>query len=113
MSDHHELIDAQPVVAQKMLKGYWLGLILSIICTVAAFILLEKRLLNDTQLYTGLALLAIIQIWAQIAYFLQVNTRTQENRWHFISLIFTILIMLIIISGSLWIMYNLNYYMVH
>jgi heme/copper-type cytochrome/quinol oxidase subunit 4 len=41
-------------------------------------------------------------------YFLHLNT-SSEARLNVLGLVFTILIMLLFVGGSLWIMYNLNY----
>jgi cytochrome o ubiquinol oxidase operon protein cyoD len=51
--------------------------------------------------------LAFVQIVVHTIFFLHVNTRA-EGGWTLLALIFTIVIVTIVISGSLWIMYHLN-----
>jgi cytochrome o ubiquinol oxidase operon protein cyoD len=48
-----------------------------------------------------------VQIVVHTIFFLHVNTRA-EGGWTLLALIFTIVIVSIVISGSLWIMYHLN-----
>lgn len=95
---------------QKTLKSYIIGIVLSSILTFLAFGLIYYRTLSDTTLYLALALLAIIQLFVQSICFLRLNA-SQEGRWNLLPFIFTILIIAILVSGSLWIMYNLNYLM--
>ncbi|MBM3929066.1 MAG: cytochrome o ubiquinol oxidase subunit IV, partial [Sphingomonadales bacterium] len=50
---------------------------------------------------------AIAQILVHTVYFLHVNT-TSEGGWTLMSYAFAAVIVLIVIAGSLWIMYHLN-----
>jgi len=52
--------------------------------------------------------LAIFQTLIQLVLFLQVGLESKP-RWISISLIFTFIVILIVIGGSIWIMNNLNY----
>src|SRR5579872_4265758 len=93
---------------QKTLSSYVVGIILCIVLTLIAFGLVEKRLLTDTMLYIALSALAIVQLLVQSICFLRLNS-SKEGRWNLLPFLFTILIIAILVGGSLWIMYNLNY----
>lgn len=97
---------------QKTFAAYIFGYILCILLTLAAFALVEVRVLTDTYLYFSLAALAIAQLFVQSICFLRLNL-SYEGRWNLWPFLFSILIILILVSGSLWIMYNLNYNMSH
>ena len=91
-------------------KSYMIGFILSVILTVIPFwMVMEGTASHQTILITVVAM-AVIQIFVHLVYFLHMNTSSEE-RWNLIDLAFTALIIAIVVVGSLWIMYNLNIYM--
>ncbi len=108
MSEHLEF-DSR---SQKTFKSYVTGFILSIILTVLAFVLVKQRFLSDSLLYFSLALLAIMQLIVQSICFLRLNSGV-EGRWSLMPFLFAIFVIVILVGGSLWIMYNLNYNMMH
>ena len=97
---------------QKTLKSYLLGLGLSLLFTLIAFTMVAEHSMSRTTTYVCLAVLAIFQLIAQVICFLRMNM-SAKGRWNSMPFIFTILIVGVLVGGSLWIMYNLNYYMVH
>ncbi len=111
MSDHSAVI-TQSDSNKKTIGSYVTGLILSLLLTLAAFGLIEKRILSDTHLYIALAVLAITQLFVQSMCFLRLNA-SAEGRWSLMPFIFSILIIVILVSGTLWIMYNCNFNMMH
>lgn len=112
MSAHEQELEIPNDGSQKTLSSYVLGLILSLLLTLMAFGLIEHRILNNTHLFIALAVLAIAQLFVQSICFLRLNA-SAEGRWSLMPFIFSILIIAILVSGSLWIMYNCNYYMMH
>ena len=58
---------------------------------------------------TALVILAFaaVQIIVHMVYFLHMNTRS-EGGWTMLALIFTVVLVVITLSGSLWVMYHLN-----
>ena len=50
---------------------------------------------------------AVVQIVVHMIYFLHMNTKS-ENGWSMMALIFTIVMVVIALSGSLWVMNHLN-----
>ncbi len=98
---------------RKTLKSYMTGLVLSLIFTFTAFYLVGQHTLSTTALYVSLSLLAVMQLLAQVIFFLCLTNKTAEGRWNTMPFIFVIAIILLLVGGTLWIMYNLNYHMVH
>ncbi|MSP53603.1 MAG: cytochrome o ubiquinol oxidase subunit IV [Gammaproteobacteria bacterium] len=104
----------------KTLPAYVTGLILSLLLTLAAFGLIAAHLykpeyiqnMSVAAIYITIAVLALIQLIVQVACFLRLNA-SAEGKWELMPFIFTLLIVAILVSGSLWIMYNLNYNMMH
>lgn len=85
-----------------------LGLVLSVLLTVTIYRYtvvkqLEGLELNLTVLASGL-LLALIQL----IFFLHLGMESKPH-WNTITFLFTLLVAIIIIGGSLWIMSNLSY----
>jgi cytochrome o ubiquinol oxidase operon protein cyoD len=62
-----------------------------------------------TRLHTvpSIMILGAIQIIVHMIYFLHMNTRS-EGGWNMMALIFTIILVIIALSGSLWVMHHLN-----
>lgn len=117
MSTQHETASHHQAIAQndsnlKTFGSYMTGLILSLVLTLMSFGIISERLFSDKYLYISLAALAILQLFVQSACFLRLNA-SAEGKWSLMPFIFSLLIIAILVSGSLWIMYNCNYYMMH
>ncbi|MGK9235348.1 cytochrome o ubiquinol oxidase subunit IV [Inquilinus limosus] len=104
--DHHG--DAP---AHGTLKGYLTGFILSVILTAIPFWLVMGDVLADAQT-TALVIMAfaVVQIIVHMVYFLHMNSKS-EGGWTMLSLIFTVVLVVITLAGSLWVMYHLNHNM--
>ena len=50
---------------------------------------------------------AVVQMLVHMVYFLHLNTRS-EGGWNMLAIIFTLVLVVITIAGSLWVMYNMN-----
>lgn|SRR3990167_6568881 len=112
MSTSHGDIATKYGSGRKTLKSYLTGLILSLAFTLLAFLLVAKHALSVPHLYISLAVLAVLQLIAQVVCFLRMNA-SKEGQWNLMPFLFTIVIVLVLVVGSLWIMYNLNYNMMH
>ncbi|WP_374412557.1 cytochrome o ubiquinol oxidase subunit IV [Novosphingobium colocasiae] len=93
------------------LRDYVVGFLLSVVLTAIPFWLVMSNAIADRQA-TALVVMAfaIVQIVVHMIYFLHMNTRA-ENGWTIMALIFTVIIVIIALSGSLWVMYHLNHNM--
>jgi len=97
---------------RKTLAAYFIGFVLCLVLTIIPFVLVGKHLLPDETLYIVISILAIVQLLVQVIFFLRLNA-SPTGRWTSMSFVFTLMIVVILVFGSLWIMYNLNYYMMH
>lgn len=94
--------------AHGSLRGYLTGFVLSVILTAIPFWLVMTGALESKQL-TGFIVmgLAVVQIVVHMIYFLHMDGRA-EGGWTMMALIFTIILVVIALAGSLWVMYHLN-----
>ncbi|MFK4810224.1 cytochrome o ubiquinol oxidase subunit IV [Devosia sp. ZW T5_3] len=89
-------------------KTYLTGFALSVILTAIPFWLVMGNVIADSMI-TTLVIMAfgVAQILVHMIYFLHMNTRS-EGGWTMMAAIFTIIVVVIALSGSLWVMYHLN-----
>lgn len=91
------------------LRSYIIGFALSIILTLAAYILVVNEVLTDNILIGGLVALAIVQLFVQLIFFLHLGEEAKP-RWRFLIFLFTSLVVLIVVLGSIWVMSHLDYH---
>lgn len=90
------------------LKGYLTGFILSVILTAIPFWLVMGRVLDSKDAMIAIILaLGAVQIVVHVIYFLHMDTRA-EGGWTLMSFLFTATLILILLVGSIWIMYHLH-----
>jgi len=102
-ADHHH--DAH---AHGSLSTYLLGFVLSVVLTAIPFWLVTSGVFPSKQV-TALIIMAFaaVQIVVHMIYFLHMNTKA-ENGWSMMAMIFTVVMVVIALSGSLWVMNHLN-----
>jgi cytochrome o ubiquinol oxidase operon protein cyoD len=66
--------------------------------------------LSPSAALAGIFSAGIVQILVHLHYFLHLDT-SSTARWNVLAIIFTLIIMVLFVGGTLWIMYNLNYRM--
>jgi cytochrome o ubiquinol oxidase operon protein cyoD len=90
------------------LSGYLTGFVLSVVLTAVPFYLVMTGVLGDKQI-TALVIMAFaaVQIVVHMIFFLHMNT-SSEGGWTMMALIFTIVMVVIAMTGSLWVMHHLN-----
>ncbi|EQD68699.1 cytochrome o ubiquinol oxidase subunit IV [Ferrovum myxofaciens] len=99
------------VPSHGSLRSYLGGFAASLFLTLASFgLVLYGPHLESSFLFGILALLAILQITVQIYFFLHVDT-SSEQLWHLLPLLYTLLIVILLVGGTLWIMHNANLHM--
>lgn len=105
---HH---DAHSEGSHGSFQSYMTGFVLSVILTVIPFWLVMGNVL-DNSLVTTLVILALggVQMVVHVIYFLHMSTKS-EGGWTFMALIFTITLVVIMLAGSVWVMYHLNHNM--
>ncbi|MDB5186827.1 MAG: cyoD [Candidatus Saccharibacteria bacterium] len=91
--------------------SYSIGFILSIILTLLAYAIVVHDVFKDfwspMAIILILSILASIQLIVQLIFFLHLGNETNP-RWKLLSFIFALIILIIIVAGSLWIMFDLN-----
>jgi len=89
-------------------KSYMTGFILSVILTAIPFYLVMTGAIENKNWTIAIVVgMAMVQIVVHMIYFLHMNT-TSDAGWTMMALIFTIIVVVIALSGSLWVMYHLN-----
>lgn len=89
-------------------KSYMIGFVLSVILTGIPFWLVMGNVLDNNQLTAVvITLFAVIQIVVHMVYFLHMDFRS-EGGWSMLALIFTVIVVVICLAGSLWVMFHLN-----
>jgi cytochrome o ubiquinol oxidase operon protein cyoD len=90
------------------LKEYLTGFVLAVILTAIPFWLVLDHTFSRTSATVATILaLAAVQMVVHMIYFLHMNTKS-EGGWSLLALLFTIMLVVIALSGSLWVMYHLN-----
>jgi cytochrome o ubiquinol oxidase operon protein cyoD len=93
---------------QGTAKAYLIGFALSVLLTAIPFWLVMSGSLGSN-LATAISImgLAIAQIVVHMIYFLHMDSKS-EGGWTIMALMFTIVLVGIALSGSLWVMYHLT-----
>jgi len=107
--DHHDgHHDDDDGAGHGTFKSYMTDFVLAAILTAIPFWLVMDRVIDSSRV-TGLVILAfaVVQIVVHIIYFLHLDTKS-ESGWNMLALIFTLVLVVITLSGSIWIMYHLN-----
>ena len=90
------------------LKGYLTGFGLSVVLTAIPFWIVMTHAIEGPGTTAIVVLLfAAVQIVVHMVYFLHMDARSQGG-WNLLALIFTLVLVVITLSGSLWVMYHLN-----
>jgi cytochrome o ubiquinol oxidase operon protein cyoD len=90
------------------LRDYVLGFLLSAALTALSFWLVMGNVLNGPLSTAWLIMgLAAVQMIVQVRFFLHVSARS-ESGWTMVSLIFTLIIVVITLTGSFWVMHHLD-----
>jgi cytochrome o ubiquinol oxidase operon protein cyoD len=92
------------------IKSYAVGFGLSTVLTGLAFWLVMSASVTGPVALAGIVSAAVVQILVQLHYFLHLD-RSSSMRWNVMVFLFTLLIVLIFVGGTIWIMINLNYRM--
>ncbi|MFV0624880.1 cytochrome o ubiquinol oxidase subunit IV [Sphingomonas sp. ac-8] len=89
-------------------RDYVIGFLLSVLLTAIPFGLVMTGAISDPRWTAGIVTaMAMVQIVVHMIYFLHMNTKS-ESGWTLMALIFTIIIVVIVVAGSLWVMYHMN-----
>jgi cytochrome o ubiquinol oxidase operon protein cyoD len=87
--------------------SYTVGLALAILATIGSFVVAQTNLLWPPGIPVGLIVLALAQIGIHLVFFLHLGSGADSTN-NILALAFGILIVFLIITGSIWIVANLN-----
>lgn len=99
----HELTQTQSYIA---------GFAFSLILTAIPYYIVVNETMSDNALLFSLMGYAVLQFCVQIYFFLHLGSESKP-RWKLANLVFMLSVILFIVIGTLWIMNNLNYNMMH
>ncbi|QJR82360.1 cytochrome o ubiquinol oxidase subunit IV [Alteromonas pelagimontana] len=89
------------------LKSYIMGFVFSVILTSIPFYAVYTKAFSPATLYIVIAIAAVTQIAVQFRFFLHINFSKQKREdLHLI--LFTVLLLIIMVGGTLWIMTDLS-----
>jgi cytochrome o ubiquinol oxidase operon protein cyoD len=97
---------ALPPTADR--RRYLVGFALALALTVIPFAIVYWSLLSAGAALAVIALAAIMQIVVQLRYFLHIDFR-RTPRENLMALFFAGFLILVMVGGSLWIMFDLHY----
>jgi cytochrome o ubiquinol oxidase operon protein cyoD len=96
---------------QGDMKSYTLGFIASLILTAATYALVQLHVshhhFSHPLVMVSIFCLAIAQLFVQLVCFLHLG-RESRPRWNIMVMLIAVMVVIILVGGSLWIMYNLN-----
>jgi cytochrome o ubiquinol oxidase subunit IV len=95
-------------IPHASLRDYLVGFGLSVVLTAIPFWLVMSGVL-PSKAATGFVIMAfaVAQIVVHMIYFLHMNAKSDEG-WTMVALVFTLILVVITLAGSLWVMHHLN-----
>ncbi len=111
MSAHDNHAQGAGGESHGSVKSYLIGFVLAAILTIIPFwVVMAGGLASG--LATGLVILVcgVLQLLVHLVFFLHLD-RSSAQRWNVNVGLFTVLMIVIIIAGTLWVMWNMNYHM--
>jgi len=99
---HHEI-----EMPHASMRDYVIGFVLSVILTAIPFWLVMTMPLSAAATGAIIMGFAVVQIVVHMVYFLHMTPKA-EGGWSLTSLVFTIIVVVIMLAGSLWVMHHLN-----
>lgn len=106
--DHHDHHDHEGDGHHGSLKDYAIGFVLSVILTAIPFWLVMAKVFDKSST-TAIVVLAFaaVQVLVHMVYFLHMNNKA-EGGWSMLSTVFTVVLLVIVLAGSIWVMYHMN-----
>ncbi|MGQ3040801.1 MAG: cytochrome o ubiquinol oxidase subunit IV [Brevundimonas sp.] len=88
-------------------RSYLTGFVISAVLTIIPFAMVMMGDFSDTLTIAVIVSFAVVQIVVQMIYFLHLHPKS-EGGWNLLAFLFTAIILVIVISGSLWVMHHLD-----
>jgi cytochrome o ubiquinol oxidase subunit IV len=106
----HGHSDAHKHNSHGSLKSYTVGFILSLVLTVLSFGCVMSGAVPQHLVVPGIVVFCVIQLLVQLVFFLHMGT-APDQRDNLSIGVFSLLIIAIVVVGSVWVMHNMNLYM--
>ncbi len=106
-------IEPEYGTGKKNIKAYVVGLVLCVVLTLIPFYAVTDKTWSRSAVLWTLLVAALLQLWVQIACFLRLNAKTDQGKINIMSFVFALVVVGVLVGGSMWIMFNLNYNMMH
>lgn len=104
-AEHHDAHD--DIGYHATVQGYVIGFVLSVVLTAIPFWLVMAKLLPPQATKFIILGFAAVQVVVHMVYFLHLNAKV-EGGWSMLAFLFTLIVVLIMLSGSIWVMYHMN-----
>jgi cytochrome o ubiquinol oxidase operon protein cyoD len=108
--ENHSAHEVDFGTGHKSLLIYSIGIVLCSILTLISFGAVLSKQFSQGWLIAIIFISAVAQLAVQVFCFLRLNTKTAQGLSNVLSLLFTMIILISIVIGSLWIMHNLAYF---
>ena len=102
--------DEAEVRIGERVMGYVAGLGLAVLLTGTSFFIAGTQLVWQPSIPVAIVVLAIAQMGVHLVFFLHITTGP-DNTNNVLALAFGILVVILLMGGSLWIMWHLNHNM--
>jgi len=112
MSSQHGHSNAHAHNAHGSLKTYVVGFALSLVLTLLSFGCVMSGAVPQHLVVPGMVVFCVAQLLVQLVFFLHMSAAPGQRDNLSIG-VFTLLIIAIVVVGSLWVMHNMNLYMMH
>ena len=103
--EHHD--DHDDIGYHATYGGYMTGFARSVLLTAIPFWLVMAKVLPPSATVPVILGFAAVQMIVHMIYFLHMNAKV-EGGWSMLALLFTALLVVILLAGSIWVMYNMN-----
>lgn len=104
--DHHDDVGYHATVG-----GYAIGFVLSVILTAIPFWLVMNKVISSPAVTAAVILgFAAVQVVVHVVFFLHLDAKSEQG-WNMLATIFTVVLLVILIAGSIWVMHNMNSHM--
>ena len=108
----HNITGSEHDYGHGSYKSYIIGFILSILLTVIPYYIVVNHVFDRSIIFISIAILAIMQLFVQLVFFLHLSSESKP-RWNLTAFVYSAIIVFILVAGTLWIMYHLDYNMSH
>ena len=111
MSNHDNHAHGAAGESHGSVKSYLIGFVLAAILTIIPFAVVMGGGLSSSFATGAVIVVAgVLQLLVHLVFFLHLD-RSSAQRWNVSAGLFTLVVIGIIVLGTLWVMFNMNYHM--